>query len=145
MQHNKEIGIRIAVALATGLMIALTSVAAEAQFFPVYRVIGFNVRLAGHDLNGVNLNGTIMDGQRIQTISTVDVELDGDLMEAVWLKDSYLVGVDARGRSISRNRMVGAVFAATLENGESVSLRIDELRRHEEHENHKGRLATISL
>ena len=132
MERSGERIPRLVLALAAGALVALSSVAAEAQLEPIVRVVGYNFRLAGHDLNGVSLNGAILDGQRVQSVSTSDVALDGDLMEAVWLRRSFLLGVDGDGRYVPRRRMAGAVMAATLEDGEQIALRIDHVRRDTE-------------
>jgi hypothetical protein len=124
-----------ALGLALAAAILLCGFKAQAYGGSYWRVLGFNVNLAGHDLNGVSLNGDILDGKRVQAVHATDALIDGKLVEMTWLSGSRLVGINGRGRRIPGRKMVGAVFAATLEDGDTIALRIEDVRRHEERAN----------
>lgn len=113
-------------AACLGLMLVGTAADAQTQIL-VTRVIGPIHLLAGHDLNGVSLNGTVLDGARIVSVSSTDAELDGELLELVSISGSKIVGTDNHGHFVGHNRMAGAIFSAVLDDGDEVDVRIDDL------------------
>jgi hypothetical protein len=129
--------------MIVGLAIVLLGAEAHSQVV-FTRVFTPRIGLAGHDLNGVSLNGDILDGSRITSVSAVDAELDGDLLELVWLRDSRIIGYNGWGRYVPHNRMVGASFHADLDNGGSVRLRIDDLQRNRDRANRDTYLYEVS-
>jgi len=121
-----------AAALATGMGLMLVGTVARAQaetLVLVTRVLGVKNLLAGHDLNGVSLNGAVLDGSRIASVSATDAELDGELLELVQVSNSRLVGYDSHGHFVAHNKMDGAIFSAVLADGDEIDVRIDDLYR----------------
>jgi hypothetical protein len=136
---------RLAAAVVAGLWIVLVAAAAHAQTqVVVTRVLGFKNLLAGHDLNGVSLNGAVLDGSRIVSVSATDAERDGELLELVQVSNSRLVGYDSRGRFVSHNRMAGTVFNAVLDDGDEIDVRVDDLYRSPEPRNNDTFLYEVS-
>jgi hypothetical protein len=123
-----------AVVACLGLMLVGTVARAEAEpLAPINRVLGLKNLLAGHDLNGVSLNGAVLDESQLAWVSATDAELDGKLLELVSVSNSKVVGYDNRGHFVAHNKMVGAIFTAALDDGEEIDVRIDDVYRSSAH------------
>ena len=134
-----------AMAASVGLMLVGTVARAQAEpLAPTSRVLGVKNLLAGHDLNGVSLNGAVLDESRIASVSATDAVLDGKLLELVQVSSSKVVGYDDRGHFVAHNKMVGAIFTAALDDGEEIDVRIDDVHRNPEHNNKDTYLYEVS-
>ncbi len=124
------------IGLATAGIVLLLAGSVEAQLIePVQRTLTFGVQLSGHDLNGVGLNGEILDGKKVRAVSFHDAERNGEPMRSVWLHRTRLRGFDARWRPVSHRRMEGTIFTAELDDGELIRLRIEETYRDPDQHN----------
>lgn len=117
--------------LVAGVLLSAAPATAGTSWFDWWgRVVGFNPRLVGHDLNGSSLNGDVLEADPIQTISLVGVVLDGTELEDVQIVGSRLRGTKANGKKVNGKKFIGAMFQATLEGGGALVLQIDDEYRH---------------
>jgi hypothetical protein len=93
-------------------------------------VSGLRLGLTGRDLNGVGLNGEVLDHRVVTGVSFEGALLDGKPMHSVSLEGSSLEGRDHRGHPVSGNRLVGAELEATLDDGASLTLLVLDRQRH---------------
>lgn len=94
------------------------------------RLVGFRPYLPGRDLNGVALNGSVLDGRIVERVSLLSAERDGELLSAVWLDGSRLTGLDADGHRIKKGGFVGVTFEATLDDGSLLGLYVAVEEQH---------------
>ncbi len=92
------------------------------------RIFGPRVPLAGRDLNGIAMNGLVLDGRSVSHVS-----LRGGALNGVALTELELEATSLRGRA-GRRRVSGAALAgaeldAPLVGGGAVRLRIDDIAR----------------
>lgn len=81
----------------------------------------------GRELNGQSYNGTVLDGHGIMGVSLNDVVFQGAPMEEVTLKDTVFIGTTDKHRHVIGYGFKGAIFTAILDNGNPLSLRIDDI------------------
>ena len=90
------------------------------------RVIGRIYDLAGRDLNGVSLNGKVLDGHLVVSVGLSSAKVQGVTAREVSLDGSVFTGRSGSGKALKAEQWVGAEFTALLDDGESIALRIDE-------------------
>lgn len=94
--------------------------------FFLYGGFTLSFDLAAHGLNGQTWNGKALDGHAVTRVSLSDVRVDDHGREA----DLRLVGTEFKlakaGGSSGGKPMVGATFTGTLDDGDAISLRIDD-------------------
>ncbi|MBI5533857.1 MAG: hypothetical protein HY898_14140 [Deltaproteobacteria bacterium] len=127
---------RTLIAAATMSVLALLAASAHADPIPldpinltVFRVTGVRYELTGRDLNGTALNGKVLDGHGVVGVSFDGVQRNGATMQSVWLDESTFRGVTQSGKEVHGQKFVGAVFTATLDDGDSLELRVDAMER----------------
>ncbi len=126
------------IAPLVGLVVAclVSSVAAEAVAQVSYgwgRVLGFQPNLAGRDLNGVGLNGEVLEGRQLAYVLFDDVTVDGASAREVWLDGSRFDGRAANGRRLRKlDDFVGATFTAVLDDEGELPLYVAGVERHPE-------------
>ena len=115
-------------------VLALLATSAQADPLPmdptsvtVYRLLGFSYQLAGRDLNGTALNGKVLGGHTVASVAYDNVKNNGVTMQSVWLEESTLIGTDGHGKQVQGNKFVGAVFTATLDDGDLLEVRVDAM------------------
>jgi hypothetical protein len=110
------------------LFLPISTQAASDKGDFVGRVFGALRSVVGRDLNGIALNGSILEGRLVVSVFLDDVSLDGETLSSVSLVKTKLKGIDQNGRRIKGRHMVGSVFGAVMDNGEYLSLRIEDVR-----------------
>jgi hypothetical protein len=92
------------------------------------RLYGSRVPLAGRDLNGIAMNGLVLDGRSVSHVS-----LAGGSLNGAPLTDLELEATEFRGRAGRRPvrgaALAGAELDAALAGGGTVRLRIDDVAR----------------
>lgn len=83
------------------------------------------IRLPARDLNGIALNGTILDDRYVTSLSLDDVEIPGRRGR----HHTVDLTLDGARFDYSKNKLVGAVFTATLDDGTHLPVRIDAVAR----------------
>ncbi|MFH1434368.1 MAG: ADYC domain-containing protein [Pseudomonadota bacterium] len=83
--------------------------------------------LIGRGLNGMSMNGQVLDGHSVVAVSLEDVQLRSGHPRDLGLEGTVFPGTYAPGRDPERQRIVGAVFSAILDDGEAIALRIDSV------------------
>lgn len=123
-----------ALAVAAGLAVGLGGLApAAANWWDGYYIgnlVGLRIQLIGRDLNGVSMNGAVLDGRRLRFVELDGAEhRSGDGFEAVTLAGTRMVGITEDGDFAQLNGFKGAQFIGRLDDGDAVKLRIDEIGR----------------
>jgi hypothetical protein len=94
--------------------------------------------LTGEGLNGRSLNGQVLDGLWIESVSLDAVQLPSGQVKPLELRGTVLYthtvagGRGGAAQALNERHLVGAVFAATLDDGSTVQLRVDAVSRSEE-------------
>jgi hypothetical protein len=127
MSHKTTIRAQATVAaLFVFLMVGLNASAAQAQWF--YTVVRYSedlyFGLAGRDLNGVSLNGKVLDGHIVTSVSLKSATHDGRKVRPIKLRETKFVGVDVYGKTVEHSELDGAVFLATLDDGSTLELSV---------------------
>lgn len=89
---------------------------------------GSRIPLIGRDLNGVDLNGTILDGSKVVSVSLHNVQLDGQTLSSVRLDRTVFHGLTQDGKTVNRRRFLGGVFEASLDDGRTLEFRIEDIQ-----------------
>ena len=82
--------------------------------------------LIGIGLNGRDLNGKALDGLSVASVSLQDVQVAKGKSKDLRLAQTSFRGSVGSGLKYAKKSLVGAVFAATLDNGDPLPLRIDD-------------------
>jgi hypothetical protein len=85
------------------------------------------VSINGVSLNGVSLNGVSLNGVSLNGVSINGVSLNGVSLNGVSLNGVSLNGVSLNGVSLNGADFVGAHLTASLSDGGSLDLRIDDI------------------
>jgi hypothetical protein len=85
------------------------------------------VSLNGVSLNGVSLNGVSLNGVSLNGTAINGVSLNGVSLNGVSLNGVSLNGVSLNGVSLNGTDFIGAHLTASLSNGGSLELRIDDI------------------
>ncbi|MDD5308313.1 MAG: ADYC domain-containing protein [Deltaproteobacteria bacterium] len=119
--------------MLAGMVLSAVSAVSWAQSFNLFiRVgVGYNRGLVGRDLNGRDLNGRLLDGRIVTGVSLNGVTLRKGPARSVSLVASRFEGEDARGRKATGDDFIDAVFTATLDNGLTLPLKVEDIRRGE--------------
>lgn len=96
----------------------------------IYRLIGFSYDLVGRDLNGVDLNGHLLDGHGVVQVSLAGASRQGTPVKSVELRNTVFYGFNVRSAQAGNDVFSGVTFTATLDDGTSLPLRIDQMMRH---------------
>lgn len=118
---SKKRSLKLSAQLLAVVILAVTHAPVEAQ------AGSYKPHLVSRDLNGRDLNGKVLDGLQVSSVSMDNVMLDGDTLSSVWLQRSRFHGITVDGKQIKARKFVGAVFEATLSDGESLQIRIDAM------------------
>jgi hypothetical protein len=141
----KGAGGAAAVAAALVAMLTLASPAASSQTYDTgsydsydslssysyFRVIGYSTTLVGRELNGVGLNGQLLDGRQVMAVSRNGVVAgDRGTARRVWLLRTRLIGVPGLGRMLRGRGAAPVIFQAVLDDGSPLELQIIGAERH---------------
>jgi len=85
------------------------------------------ISINGISLNGISLNGISINGISINGISINGISLNGISINGISLNGISLNGISINGISINGTDFIGAHLDASLSNGESLGLRIDDI------------------
>jgi hypothetical protein len=80
--------------------------------------------LAGRDLNGVALNGKVLDGRFVASVSLRSATHEGKRIRPIKLREARFEGVDISGRTVETGELDGAVFVSTLDDGSPLELSV---------------------
>lgn len=83
--------------------------------------------LIGRGLNGTSYNGKVLDGHSVVAVSLEDVQLRRGRPKDLKLDGTVFKKASGHGRTIKNNKLVDAVFAATLDDGDEIMLKIDDV------------------
>jgi ADYC domain len=85
------------------------------------------VSVNGVSMNGVSMNGVSMNGVSMNGVSVNGVSMNGISMNGVSMNGVSLNGVSMNGISMNGTDFIGAHFTASMSNGGSLDLRIDDI------------------
>lgn len=106
---------------------APNSLLTASDYFDVLK--GWKLSLVGRELNGVALNGQVLDGRVVHHVSLTDIELDGERVRDVRLEASRFSGTVGRSHHVGSRQFIGAIFAGFLDDADPIPLRIDAVER----------------
>jgi hypothetical protein len=81
----------------------------------------------GAHLNGIQLNGAHLNGIQVNGIQVNGIQVNGIQVNGIQVNGSTLSGAVAGGCSITGIEFVGATMTATLSNGASLPIRVDDV------------------
>jgi hypothetical protein len=125
-------------ALAALSILGLTGREAASQsydYFTSYsyfRIIGQTGTLVGRELNGIGLNGEILDGKQVLAVSRNNVIAGSRSLTRVWLLGTRFVGVPGFWRLLHGAGGEPVIFQAVLDDGSSLELQVTAAERHPE-------------
>jgi len=97
-------------------------------------LLGYPIEFVGRDLNGTGLNGTVLNGKQIVSVSYQGATLAGELLETMALRETRFTVNGKNGLAKGKNDLVGAEFVASLDNGDTLLLRIEDVYQHPDKE-----------
>lgn len=103
------------------------------------RLLGPSIALAGRDLNGTDLNGRVLDGHYVEGVYYAGATRNGSPAGNVWLQRSRIQGIGGLYNGQAEARLV-----AELDDGSTLTLRIDSAARHDASVHHDVFLYTVS-
>ena len=80
--------------------------------------------------NGMQLNGITNNGITNNGISNNGISNNGVMLTGVWLEGSQIEAITEHGEVLSSPALEGAQLYATLDDGQSVTIRIDDVTSH---------------
>lgn len=92
--------------------------------------LGFLQHVLGRGLNGIDLNGRIMEGAHVAHVSLGSATYDGEPMHDVVLFESKFRGRTSRGKLLFNRRFENVSFDAVTDTGQVVELVVRNARRY---------------
>lgn len=129
--------------LSAAAVLMATFAAGSASAEPLWResgwskVLGKSTLLVGRDLNGVSLNGELLDGRQVVGVLFEGATIDEEPLQAVELNATEFRGYDSDGRRVNPKRFAEATFEAELDDGEAITLYVVGRQRHPDKANRR--------